>query len=421
MSFFYLSPVKGNLPVHLLEEITTSRFQYLQDLVEGNNIAYNQFIVEGSIYDNVGHFMLCVAAILNKNVALTKFILKGEVELFKRRVGSLTAYDMRCFSKKLLRNIKKYDKIPSFIVPLQSLCQHLMLKDVAQHFCASAHMKECSQHHIKIHFRHCLPFIAKRQVEVQQGIALLPCGKWKQYLVLLFTMNIKSRLGNTDLTPLRSDPRINELLFRIRKETSILQNSRSEIRTLKSVDVDSVSASFPPCMLNLHRYLRNKHRLSHTQRFYYSLFLKDIGLNVNEAVDFWRAEYRQAPNGKHSCCHNWEKDEKKYLYGIRHMYGLEGGRKNYTSYNCKQIQSTDISCLEGGCPFKSFDEDNMMKILGLRRDDLLLSQINELKSKNMYTSACILFLEKKCSIVCDNTMSFNFSPVNFFQKSTSKI
>ncbi|XP_013192873.1 uncharacterized protein LOC106136774 [Amyelois transitella] len=421
MSFFYLSPVKGNLPVHILEEITTSRLQYLQELLKREIVEYNQYTVEGSIYDNVGHFMLCIAAILNKSIGLTQFLLNGEVELFKRRLGSLTAYDFRCFVKKLLRNIKKYEMAPLFIHPLQCLCQHLMLKDMAQHICNSNHLNECSHYHIKLNFKHCLNFIAKRQVELKEGLVLLPCGKWRQYLVLLFSMNLKYRLSNTDLTPLRSDPRINELLFKIRRETQCFQNGSNAINKLRSIEVDSASAFFPPCMLNLHKYLRNKHRLSHTQRFYYSLFLKDIGLSVDEAVNFWSAEYRQNPNGKHTCCHSWDKDEKKYLYGIRHMYGLEGARKNYTSQNCTRIQSMDISCSEGGCPFKSFDAENMMKILNLRREDVLLSQINELKAKGMYTSACILFLEKKCDIICDNNLSFNFSPVKFYQKSTKKM
>ncbi|KAM3967102.1 LOW QUALITY PROTEIN: DNA primase large subunit [Aphomia sociella] len=411
MSFFYLTPVKGDLPVHLLEIIVTNRLQYLEDINKGKNVGYNEFVVEGSIYDNIGHFMLCITAILSKSCDFIQFLLKTEVELFKRRITSVSAYDIRIIAMKLIRSLKKYESVPSFINPLLLLCQHLKLKDLAQHICSASHSVECSNHFIQLSFQHCLQFVAKRQVDLKNGIVYLPCGKWKQYLIILFTMNLKFRINNTNLDPLRGDPRIKDLLQKVKRYT--VKESNCDTNALASKDVDNVSARFPPCMLNLHQNLRKRHRLSHSQRFYYTLFLKDIGMPVEEAVDFWRAEYHQSPNGTTVCCHNWEKDEKKYVYGIRHMYGLEGARKKYSSISCQRIQNMDTSCHEGGCPFQCFDTDKMVKVLNLDHK-VFLSQINELRNSRQYSSACILYLKHNHNSVCDNIVSSNFTPVKYY-------
>ncbi|CAH1635543.1 unnamed protein product [Spodoptera littoralis] len=410
MSFFYLTPVKGDLPVHLLEVILFNRVEYLKTILSGKPIIYNEYVVDGSIYDNVGHFTLCVILILCEDREFTEYILKSELELFRRRLISLSAYELRSFAKKILKSIKKQNKVAKLIESVQILCQHLMLKEVAQHIC-SVHNSACTVHSIHVNFKQCLRLVARRQVELTNGVATIPCGRWLQYLITLFRENLINRINTTDVAPLKSDARIMELLHKIKKDYNL---SKVKPNVLLSRDVDSASRFFPPCMLNLHQNLRRRHRLSHTQRFHYSLFLKDIGMPIEESVEFWRAEYRLHPNGHHSCCHNWEKDEKKYVYGIRHMYGLEGSRRNYPSVNCSTIQSIDNSCSEGGCPFKSFDYQNMVPLLK-NCSEPVLSQIVELKKKGLYTNACMFFMQNSYSKSdsCDSC-SFNFTPVKYY-------
>lgn len=415
MSFFYIKPVTGDIPVHLLETIVTQRLNYLKIIFNENSCVYNEYVVEGSLYDNVGHFMLCIVTILGENTVFSQFLLKAELELFKRRVYALSAYDLRGLAKKLLRSIRKQDDVPQFIIPLQLLCQRLIIKNIAHHVC-TLHNNECVRHEICLNFKDCLSLVAKRQVELKNGIVSLPCGKWKEYLTHLFLTNLKYRISTTNLEPLKGDPRILELLQKIKRELFPFA-TKSGADMLLSSKVDIASKFFPPCMLNLHQSLRKRHRLSHHQRFFYSLFLKDIGMPVEEAIDFWEAEYRQNPSGSHNCCHHWDKDEKKYLYGIRHMYGLEGRRKSYTSVSCQRIQSSDTSCNEGGCPFKSFDNLEMLLLQNNPScTDTLLSKINELKGKHQYSTACILYL-KSFQSNCDN-FSFNFTPVKYYNVAT---
>lgn len=408
MSFFYLNPLKGDLPLHLLELITTKRLQYLKAVLKQDPVEFNEYVIEGSIYDNVGHFMLCATSIIERNTEFSHFLLKSEIELFKRRISSLSAYDIRQFAYKLLKSIRKHEQVPVFIQTLQLLCQHLMLKHVAQHITSESHKNECSLYNISMHFKKCLSFVAKRQVEIKNGIAMLPCGKWKWLLVTIFKDHLKYRLNRTNLDPIACDPRIAELILNLRKDFYPCMSYKN---ILKSCDVDKASIKFPPCMLNLHKNLRKKHRLSHIQRFYYSLFLKDIGMPLEESIEFWRSEYKLSANG-HSCCHNWEKNEKKFLYGIRHMYGLEGGKKNYASVNCRCIQSIDNASSEGGCPFKTFEKRKMLELLP-DSSKLILNHVLEMQKQNQFTAACIATIQHNNNEDCDS-YRFNFTPVKYY-------
>ncbi|CAH0723962.1 unnamed protein product, partial [Brenthis ino] len=409
------------MPIYLLETLVNKRLEYLKSVFKTQGLVYSEYMIDGSVYDIVGHFMLCIIVILEDNADFTQFFIKAEEILFKYRLKALLAYDLRCFAKKLLRQIRKIESNFSLLDPLRKLCQHLLLKHTVHHISSISCCDNCSKHFLQVYFTHCLSFIADRQVELKQGLALIPCSKWKNYLISLFKTNLKNRVCYTNLDTLRHDPRIIDLLHKVRK-SMILQKTYN-INILMSYEVDNASKLFPPCMLNLHQHLRQKHRLSHDQRFCYSLFLKDVGMPVNQAISFWKAEYEKSPNGKHNCCHNWERDEKRFMYGIRHLYGLEGGRKHYQSQNCQFIQAADASCSEGGCPFKSFDEKALLKVLEINETDYLFEQIKNLQKNRQYNSACISYMQSKFLINLSNNcdLALNFKPIKYFMLASNKV
>lgn len=55
--------------------------------------------------------------------------------------------------------------------------------------------------------------------------------------------------------------------------------------------------SYPLCMQNLHQNLRQYHHLKHWGRQQYGLFLKGIGLSLEEALKFWRMEFTRIMDG----------------------------------------------------------------------------------------------------------------------------
>ncbi|GJM98443.1 hypothetical protein PR202_ga15457 [Eleusine coracana subsp. coracana] len=114
------------------------------------------------------------------------------------------------------------------------------------------------------------------------------------------------------------------------------------------------------CLLKGYAYvamsqLRENHHLKHGGRVQFGLFLKGAGLKFEEALAFWRAEFSQKVGS--------ERFDKEYAYSIRHNYGKEGKRTDYTLYSCQKI----ISATPGvgnhhGCPYRHFGYDHILKM-----------------------------------------------------------
>ncbi|CAI0627365.1 unnamed protein product [Linum tenue] len=88
-------------------------------------------------------------------------------------------------------------------------------------------------------------------------------------------------------------------------------------------DIDNVAKnSFPLCMRHLFDKLREDHHLKHWGRMQLGLFLKGVGLKLDDAVAFWKAEFSQ---------------------------------KDYTPYSCQKIISLTPSVGDHhGCPYRHF-------------------------------------------------------------------
>ncbi|XP_037077852.1 probable DNA primase large subunit [Pollicipes pollicipes] len=91
-------------------------------------------------------------------------------------------------------------------------------------------------------------------------------------------------------------------------------------------------------MLALHAELRRRHRLPHRDRVALSLFLKDAGLPLEENLRFWQREYSRPAGDGSVCTHTWARCQRRYVYSVRHMYGLEGRRWPCDSHSCETLQ-----------------------------------------------------------------------------------
>ncbi|KAJ1407336.1 DNA primase large subunit, eukaryotic/archaeal [Sesbania bispinosa] len=161
-------------------------------------------------------------------------------------------------------------------------------------------------------------------------------------------------------------------------------------------DIDQVAkSSFPLCMRHLFDKLREDHHLKHGGRMQLGLFLKGVGLNLDDALAFWRAEFSKKVG--------LEKFEKEYAYNIRHNYGKEGKRTDYTPYSCQKIiSSTPGAGDQHGCPYRHFSEENLRAALSrMGVNSRAMEDVMDKVRNRHYQLACTLTFEALHSMPCD--------------------
>jgi DNA primase large subunit len=166
--------------------------------------------------------------------------------------------------------------------------------------------------------------------------------------------------------------------------------------TMTHDQIPSLEPHFPPCMQSLSYALKRDSHLKHTSRLYFGLFLKGIGLSLDEALIFWRKSFNRMSDD--------EFNKKGYAYNIRYNYGMEGKRTNYTPYSCIRI----ISGMPGpgdthGCPFRHLSPDtleSMLEKMHVKESDI--QEIQRRSKESHYQMACTKLYEVTRGMVHEN-------------------
>ena len=92
-------------------------------------------------------------------------------------------------------------------------------------------------------------------------------------------------------------------------------NESSDVVTPEMIKpLASEKGAFPLCMKSMQCALTDSHHLKYKARLQYGLFLKGIGLSMEDAIRYFRGEFVRGPVDP-------EKFDKEYTYGIRYNYG----------------------------------------------------------------------------------------------------
>jgi DNA primase large subunit len=155
-----------------------------------------------------------------------------------------------------------------------------------------------------------------------------------------------------------------------------------------AANVDQLSTHFPLCMSHLHTTLRANSHLKHFGRLQYTLFLKGLGLSLDECILFWRRSFRLMTDDKFN---------KEYKYNIRHAYGDVGGDANrrgrgYSPYSCQKLLTEALpgAGQTHGCPYRTFTVDNLVSLLASTgvSDKEVIKGVREDVTKQRYHVAC---------------------------------
>ncbi|XP_041467466.1 probable DNA primase large subunit [Lytechinus variegatus] len=434
----------------LVEVVNCAEATDFQQLLEkGATAVDSDCLIEGSKKDRISHFLLRL--ICSPDAELSTFLLKAETELFCHRFSCMISDELVKFLKatyRFLCRLQRHHELSS-AKPAQSAFPQQTLSSISRSHEAFSiavgnllHVLDAvleaagswkqavklymdySSSVFAVPFQHALCLVASRQVILHRGAAFVPFWSLHVVLAAMFEDILREGIRVARHVPSRflDDYRMRKISTEVHasylKSQSGLRSynisAPGDSNIIHECDIDHLHQLFPPCMSHLHRTLRKKHRLRHFSRIQYTLFLKSIGLPVDDAIHFWKREYCKPAscheNQGGGCQHSWVKDERRYTYGIRHLYGLEGSKTNYRAHSCKAIQMMQLGYgEEGGCPFKHFDDPSLQglmdieEIVGPRRGDIALE-----RQKERYNTACGKWLLAKQSLIrerCDRKSS----------------
>ncbi|KAH7915016.1 DNA primase large subunit [Hygrophoropsis aurantiaca] len=375
-----------NRPWDDLKTVTLAQCQKYVPL--NNNTAVTVDVDTQRRNDQLGHFVLRLA--FCRSEELRRRFVKAESTLFRVRYDSDDRREREAFLKS-----RDLDWIEVGDAEKKTYEKELQALEIRK--AGEDHTNE--ERYYKVKWTRVPDLVAKRRVFLRGGSAYVPSREQASIVLQTFEANLTRALENTAKVLPRMDedtrlvPILNNLsqgfLAGVPSEWNGASTTSDEI-TADMVD-EIAKKHFPMCMRNLHECLMRDRHLKHFGRLQYGLFLKVLGLSIEEAVMFWRKAFSGLTDDKFN---------KEYKYNIRHSYGLEGKRANYPAKSCQQILLTDkpgpSDC--HGCPYRHFAPENLQTSLlatysshGLTTSDL--PEIMKTVKEGHYHVACTRVFE----------------------------
>lgn len=150
-------------------------------------------------------------------------------------------------------------------------------------------------------------------------------------------------------------------IFAQLKDPNFDSNYKIKPANLRGITLDNLDLiannHFPPCMKKLYNKLSTEFHLKHMGRLQLGLFLKGVGLSLEDSIEFWRKKFTQKMTN--------EKFLKNYKYNIEHSYGRLGKMADYSPWGCTKITRMAKPALgeHHGCPFRHSEKSELASLL----------------------------------------------------------
>eukprot|EP01116_Phalansterium_solitarium_P005100 TRINITY_DN1640_c0_g2_i6.p1 TRINITY_DN1640_c0_g2~~TRINITY_DN1640_c0_g2_i6.p1 ORF type:complete len:487 (-),score=145.77 TRINITY_DN1640_c0_g2_i6:138-1550(-) len=326
--------------------------------------------------DVISHFILRLAYC---RPADRNWFLKQEVALLKHRLRHYKT------EKFLEDNGLKYEMVADHELVDEELSS--LLQDLSP-------TGRLDPPYFKVEFEKALELVKHRKVLLRDGWAYVPRSEFASIIAARYRAHLADSLAAAfkahssvldkfdSIAPILSDLST-QYLGQDYVPDATKRAGRITIPELELVSV----RSFPLCMRKLYGTLKEAHHLKHGGRMQLGLFLKGIGLTLEDALTFWRHEFTKLMAG--------DKFDKSYAYNIRHNYGKEGRRTDYTPYSCLKIIMGQVGPGEShGCPFRHFDADNLRStMIANKIPGQGIEEVLELVRGSHYQIACRRYFE----------------------------
>ncbi|KAI2467907.1 DNA primase, large subunit [Annulohypoxylon bovei var. microspora] len=331
--------------------------------------------------DYYGHFILRLAFASTED--LRRRFSRVETMLFRLRLNDDTARERNAF-------------IQSLNLDWEPVTKEEQDKYLTELNATSGVRKGEEETWFKVDWERVPDLIEGRRVFLKAGKAYVPSKELPSMVVAEFTKRLDRALELTAraLPRLDEDDRLTPILDHLSKNfvtpDASYSSSTSSVpgAEITARNVDNLAQHFPLCMQHLHRSLRRDAHLKHFGRLQYTLFLKGIGLNLEECLVFWRSSFHKVTDDTFN---------KEYRYNVRHSYGDVGGDSNrrgggYSPFSCQKIL-TEHPPGPGeahGCPYRHFNLENLTALLQQTgvSDRSVLQGVKEDKDKQKFHMAC---------------------------------
>ncbi|KIS68271.1 DNA primase subunit PRI2 [Mycosarcoma maydis] len=300
--------------------------------------------------DHVSHFVLRLAFCRSED--LRRRFVKAESLLFRLRFETDDAVERESFMRDLKLDWQPVSSEEKSMYREQLVATHPKMATTFE-----------SETFFKVDWTRVTDLVEKRRVFMRAGQAWVPIKEQSSLVLAEFQSRL---LRDLEMTA-RALPRLDEddrllpvlshlsmgFLAGISTDYTGSSITADGSTTVTAGMVDAlVKTHAPMCMKNLQSTLTTTGHLKHYGRLQYNLFLKELGLPVEEALVFWRRSFKHITDDKFN---------KEYRYNIRHGYGLEGRRMNYPAKSCARILTQDQPGPQDshGCPFRHFSTTNL--------------------------------------------------------------
>lgn len=252
----------------------------------------------------------------------------------------------------------------------------------------------------KVDFETVPELVEGRRVFLKAGKAYVPVREQMSIVLAGFNARLDKGLeiASRALPRLDEDDRLTPILDHLSKNfatpDSTLSDSDSAVHgaPINASSIDLLSQNFPLCMRNLHMTLRKNSHLKHFGRLQYTLFLKGIGLTLENCLVFWRQSFKLVTDDTFN---------KEYRYNVRHAYGDVGGDatrrgRGYSPFSCQKIltEHPPGSGESHGCPYRHFSIENLTTLLqttGVNDRDVMKGVREDVEKKRFHIACNRVF------------------------------